>query len=302
MEIRNLESFVQAAELGSFTRAAQKLGYTQSSVSAQIKQLETELGIQLFERVNHTVRLTTNGREILSLAHTLLRTAADMKRTANNPGELTGCVRIAIAPSLCHWLFEHDFQRFFRQFPGISLKIIASSTEEMFRLLNQNEVDLVYTLDHHIYDRNYVIALEVPVTSHFVAARSHPLAVRFLQSAQTAPISVQNLSEWPFILTEEGMSYRRLLDEYLASRSISVSPILELGDTSLICMALKSGVGVSYLPDYVTEEDVCQGALVRFPTPELKLDIWKQLLYHKNKWVSEEMRAVIQFLGQPEFL
>ena len=63
MEIRNLESFIQVAELGSFTKAAENLGYTQSSVSTQIRQLENELGIPLFERINHRVRLTEKGKE-----------------------------------------------------------------------------------------------------------------------------------------------------------------------------------------------------------------------------------------------
>ncbi|MBQ5676877.1 MAG: LysR family transcriptional regulator, partial [Lachnospiraceae bacterium] len=65
MEIKNLDTFIQVAELSSFTKAADKLGYSQSTVSFQIKQLETELGAQLFERINHTVSLTERGKEIL---------------------------------------------------------------------------------------------------------------------------------------------------------------------------------------------------------------------------------------------
>ena len=68
MEIKNLITFVHVAELGSFTKAAQMLSYTQSTVSLQIKQLEAELGQQLFERINHTPRLTDKGRELLEYA------------------------------------------------------------------------------------------------------------------------------------------------------------------------------------------------------------------------------------------
>ena len=91
MEIRNLESFIQVAELGSFTKAAESLGYTQSSVSTQIRQLENELGIPLFERINHSVKLTEKGKEILSLAHQLFRTADAIKKTAD-----TGCSSIIL--------------------------------------------------------------------------------------------------------------------------------------------------------------------------------------------------------------
>ena len=65
MELKNLETFIQVAELSSFTKAADKLGYSQSTISFQIKQLETSLDTQLFERINHTVTLTQRGKEIL---------------------------------------------------------------------------------------------------------------------------------------------------------------------------------------------------------------------------------------------
>ena len=65
MELKNLETFIQVAELSSFTKAADKLGYSQSTISFQIKQLETSLDTQLFERINHTVTLTQRGKEVL---------------------------------------------------------------------------------------------------------------------------------------------------------------------------------------------------------------------------------------------
>lgn len=65
MDIKNLETFVMVNELKSFTQAAQRLGFTQSTVSFQIKQLENELGIPLFERISHTVTLTNEGQKLL---------------------------------------------------------------------------------------------------------------------------------------------------------------------------------------------------------------------------------------------
>ena len=68
MELRSLNTFIQVAESGSFSRAAEKLGYSQPTVSMQIKGLEEELGFRLFDRIGHTVRLTEQGREVLSQA------------------------------------------------------------------------------------------------------------------------------------------------------------------------------------------------------------------------------------------
>lgn len=297
MELKNLETFVQTAELSSFTKAAERLGYTQSTVSLQIRQLEDELGIRLFERVNHTVKLTAKGSDILSLAHQLLATSSNIRKAAGENRNLQGCIRIAMAESLCHWLFHNGFDEFHIDYPDISLKVISASTEEMFRLLNQNEADLVYTLDKHIYNRNYVIAYEEPMQAHFVTAPGNKICTQIDNSDSiSTDLTIEEVISQPMILTEKGMSYRRMLEEFLASRSLEIHPYLEIGDPSLICELLQKGSGISYLPDYVTEDLVQAGKLVRLELPQIKLDIWKQLLYHRDKWVSPEMQTVIDYL------
>lgn len=119
----------------------------------------------------------------------------------------------------------------------------------MFRLLSQNEIDLVYTLDHHIYDRNYVIAYEAPVSCHFFCSSAHPLASR-------ESVPVKQLIHESFILTERNTSYQKLLDQHLTSLSLEITPFLELSDTSLITQMLQKGLEVSFLPDYVAETAV----------------------------------------------
>ena len=250
MEIRTLESFIQIAELQSFTRAAKKLGYTQSSMSAQIRKLETELGVQLFERINHTVKLTSKGAELLENAHQIIRAAERMRQSAHQLRSPRGTVRIAMADSLCRHVMKTRFRAFRLQFPEVSLKITGASTEEMFRLLNQNEVDLVYTLDQHIYDRNYVIAGEAPAGCHFFSSPEHPLA---------GNSRALRILETPVILTEKDMSYRRYLDQELAARSLELSPCLEVGDTDLICCLLENGTAISYLPRLCNRRGRIQG-------------------------------------------
>ena len=79
MELRNLITFISVAELGSFTKAAEQLGYSQSTVSFQIKQLEKELDCLLFERINHTVTLTERGEELVSYAHRIRALTGDFR-------------------------------------------------------------------------------------------------------------------------------------------------------------------------------------------------------------------------------
>lgn len=294
MDIKNLLTFIHVAELNSFTKAAEKLGYSQSTVSFQIKQLETELNSQLFERINHTIALTEKGREVLKYAHQINKLTKELEENMQEEGIIRGHVRLAMADSLCDSLLSEDFLTFREKYPGITLKLIAAGTEEMFRLLNHNEADAILTLDNHIYNTEYVIVREEKVGVHFVAKADSPLA-------KIQAISLGELVKMPFVLTEKGMSYRRLIDEKLAEMSLEISPVLEVGSTDIICSLVEQGVGVSCLPDYVTEKKVREGKIVRLNAENFEINVWKQLLYHRDKWVSPQMESVLQYCVDREF-
>ena len=293
MDIKNLTTFIYVAELRSFTKAADRLGFSQSTVSFQIKQLENELSCQLFERINHTVHLTEKGREVLEYAHQINRMTRELKDSMKEEVS-SGYIRLAMADSLCTSLLSRDFLRFRELYPNISLKIIAAGTEEMFRLMNHNEADAILTLDNHIYNTEYRILREEKVRTFFVAGAGTRIA-------SASSLSIEELLLQPFILTEKGMSYRRLLEEKLAELSLEVQPVLEIGSTELICSLVEQGAGISFLPEYVIKDRVKAGTLVCLPVSGLEIHVWKQLLYHRNKWVSPQMERVLKYCVSREF-
>ena len=294
MDVKNLITFIQVAEKNSFTRAARALGYSQSTVSFQIKQLESELNVQLFERINHTIALTERGRDVLKYAHQISELTQELESGMQAEEVVSGHFRLAVPDSLCDSLLEEGFAEFRSRYPGITLKIIATGTEEMFRLIDHNEADAILTLDNHIYDADYVIVREEQVGMHFVVSSRHPLC-------RKERVSVRELVREPFVLTEKGMSYRRLMDEKLAALSLEIRPVLEVGSTRLICSLAEQGVGISFLPDYVTERAVQEGKLSYIRTEDFSIEIWKQLLYHRDKWVSPQMESVIAYCIRREF-
>ena len=289
MDIRNLNTFIQVAELGSFSKAGERLGYSQPTVSVQIKQLEQDLGFKLFDRIGHMVRLTDKGQDTLLYAQEILRLSQQMA-DPTSPETLT-TIRLATADSLCSPLMLREFAAIRQEHPNISLHLTTAGTGELFRLLDSNAVDLVCTLDNHIFNTNYVIAAEERVGVHFVVAASHPLA-------QKAQLSKQDLLTQDFLLTERGMSYRRLLDEWMARDSMQIQPVLETGSADLILCLVEQGVGMSLLPDYVTQDAVARGTVVRLDAEDFRPELWMQLLYHKNKWLSRSMQAVISHLSE----
>lgn len=290
MDLNALKIFIEVAERKSFTRAGEKLGYSQPTVSFQIKQLEKELGVQLFDRIGHTVNLTDAGRDALSYAQRICQMSQEMALGADQRREPRGVLRLGMPDSLSTPLIVREFGRFRTQYPKVLLHITTADTADMFRLLDHNEVDMVCTLDVPVYDTAYVIADEERVGVHVVASVNNPLAKR-------ERVEVEELLPYPFMLTEKGMSYRRLLDEHLARQGLEIQPVLEMGDADLICRLVEENMGLSLLPDYVTEDAVRRGTVVRLNVADFQASVWKQLLYRRDKWVSLQMQAMIGHLS-----
>ena len=290
MDLKNLRTFIYVAELGSFTKAARQLGFAQPTVSAQIRQLEEEMEVRLFERIRHTVNLTEGGRELLRYAYQVTQLTEELGRDLRLEKGAVGLIRLAMADSLCGPL-GRSFRDFWERHPGVRLQITAVGTEEMFRLLNHNEADLVLTLDSRIYDAEYVIIHEKQVEPYFVAAPDSPLAGR-------ARVGPEALPAQPFLLTEKNMSYRRLLDQQLAARALELRPVLETGNVELIRALARQGAGCAFLPEYAVAEDLAAGRLVHLAVEGLEIEIWQQLLCHRDKWISPQMRAAVEYLQE----
>lgn len=291
MDLRSLNIFIEVAELGSFTKAGEKLGYSQPTISFQIKQLEKEMGVPLFDRIGHTVNLTDAGRDALGYAQHICHISQEMVLGTAGRREASGVLRLGMADSLCAPLIAGHFSKFRSDYPKVSLHISTGDTGELLEYLDHNEVDMICTMDDHVYDPNYVIANEEEIDVHFVTSPRNTLAGKEF-------VRVEELLTQPFLLTEKGMSYRRLLDEMLARDSIELQPVLEMGSANLICDLVAQGMGISFLPDYVSRQKVEQGEIVLLNVPRYEAELWKQLLYHRDKFVSPQMQAFASHLSK----
>lgn len=294
MELRNLITFTHVAELGSFTKAADLLGYSQSTVSFQIKQLEEELSCLLFERINHTITLTERGHELMYYAQQVRVLTDECRESLNREEELSGEIHIVTPDSVCEGMVNTHYISFHEKYPMISIKFTTADTNVMFDMLDHNEADIIITLDRHSYNRDYIIAKEEQLSVHFVANTRSKYAGK-------EGLSVHDIANEPFILTEYGQGYRRVFDRELAKKSIEITPVLEIGRTDIITSVIAQSDMISFLPDFVTRPLVDAGKLCYLDVCDMKVDIWKQLIYHKNKWLSKSLRVFIDYIKETEF-
>ena len=294
MEIRNLVTFTHVAEQGSFTKAAELLGYSQSTVSFQVKQLEEELDCLLFERINHTITLTERGRELVSYAHKILALTDEFKEKPDKTKTVSGHVHIVAPDSVCEDMVNANYIDFHSKYPNITIRFTTADTNVMFDMLDRNEADLIITLDRHSYNKDYIIAKEEQLPMRFVTnSRS--------KYAGAKGLSIHDIADEPFILTEYGQGYRRVFDRELAKKSIEITPVLEIGRTDMITSILANSDMISFLPDFVTRSMVESGALCYLDICDINTEIWKQLIYHKNKWMSKSLKTIIDYIKSHEF-
>lgn len=288
MEFRELSTFLQVAKLQSFSKAAKVLGYSQAAVTIQIKQLEQELGVHLFDRIGKQTSLTHQGSIFYEYAASIMRDIAQAKDAVSHPQKLTGNLCIGTIESICSSIFSPLLTEYHRRHPEVNIRIRTDSPDQLLEQINGNQLDLVYFMDKRVYDVKWEKVLEEPEEIVFAATSDHPL----VQKEET--LSLDEVLSYPMVVTEKNASYRLILEQYLAAMDKSLQPYLEIGNTDFILQFLKQNTGITFLPRFTVEKAVSEGYLHILPVKKFSIRTWRQILYHKDKWVTREMTEFIK--------
>ena len=198
MELRQLKYFVKSAEYLNFSVAAKHLYITQSTLSQQIKQLEYELGFELFLRNSRHIQLTEAGEEFLPFARKTILDAEDgVQRLHDLQHVKTGTLRVGVTYSLSTVLTE-GLISFMKAFPGIKLEIYYKTVDELLVLLREHKVDFILSYKP-LSDAPDVDSMPLfENTLALVVSKDHPLASR-------KTIKLNELSGKPLILPSKGL-------------------------------------------------------------------------------------------------
>ncbi|MGC6177662.1 LysR family transcriptional regulator [Lacrimispora sp. 38-1] len=293
MELREIRTFLEVADLKSFCRAAEKLKYSQAAVTVQIKQLERELNIHLFDRIGKQTTLTHEGEMFYQYASEIMRNVAYARNALGQSSELTGRLVIGTIESICSTLFPPLIREYHHRYPRVNINIIVDSPGTLLNMMNSNQVDMVYFLDRRMYDAKWVKILEKPEEIIFAASMDHIFA-------KETGLTIEQVITQPLILTEKDASYRFILEQYLASDDKKLHPFLEIGNTEFIIKLLKQNEGISFLPEFTIRKDMELGSLTALSMKEFHLRTWRQIVYHKDKWLSREMKAFMELVLEME--
>ena len=288
MDFREISTFLQVAQYQSFSKAARHLGYSQAAVTIQIKQLEQELGVHLFDRIGKQISLTHQGQVFYQYAVSIRNDLEQAKNAVADPSTLSGKLCLGTIESICASIFPDLLAEYHRLHPEVTISIVTDSPGVLLDRMNENTIDIVYLLDRRIYDNRWCKTLEKPEENIFVASPDHELAL------VKRELELDEVLRFPFFLTEKDASYRHMLEQYLASINRSVKPFLEIGSTEFIIHMLLKNTGISFLPKFTVQRELQQKQLTALNVRGFQMQTWRQIFYHKNKWVTREMQEFLR--------
>lgn len=287
MELRHLTTFIHVCEFMSFSKAAEHLGYTQSSVTQQIRQLETELGVELFERTGKRFSISTKGLELLPYANRLASLAAETKEAISNAGEPSGILRIGAIESTCNYILPPVLKQYLEVWPSVQISVRNATTLEIMEMLRKNQVDLILTLDKKIAAPEWKTAWEQPVNIVFLCSPEHPFAGR-------ENVLLKDILEENLLLTEPGCNYRQVFEHDCAERGLEIKSNLEIGSISNILDFTTHNFGITFLPESAAHAELQKGTLSAFRLEDYSMHMLVQLIYRKDKWISPAIKEFIK--------
>ena len=283
MELKNLRTFQTVVDQGSYQKAAERLGYTQSTITVQIQQLEEELGVPLFERVGRRMVLTQVGEKALEQTRDLL---LECGKTGSVP---TGTLRVDMAETLLCYQMQPVIRAFRERAPQVRLIVRSCNCMQIPQGVRTGACDLGVGYDMD-WNRE---ALEVEsMGSYDIVLLASP---DFTEPDFTTPGQRKAAS----LVTDEPDSiFRRRLEAYLCRREIELDVTLELWSIETIKRCVMSNLGFTYLPRFVAEEELADGRLVELEAPISGVPAPALCAWRKGRWVTPAMELFLSLLRE----
>ena len=285
MNIFQLETFLKIAETKNFTSAGNILGYAQSTVTAQIKGLEDELGCLLFERLGKSIVLTEEGERLLGYAEKMLQLRREIFLEVPPSKEPCGIIKLGVSESLCYDVLPKLLLKYRKKYPKVDIQISFIYHDTFPAMLKNGALDLVYTLNPIIQEEGLLLLQKRREELAFYASPKHPLA-------QKKSVSEADLKGVPLLLTGPNCSFRNMLLEDLKRASVEPRVALETSSKEVLKQFAIKQLGVAFMPEMAARPEVKADKLKRLSWKGADFEIYSQLIVCKDKRIGAPIEAL----------
>jgi DNA-binding transcriptional LysR family regulator len=279
MNFHQLKIFYTVAQQRSFTTAALELRLTQPAVSQQIKALEKELGIALFERGASKLRLTQAGEAFFRTTVTILNAKDEGERIIAELGAATkGKLILGANTTGGMYLLPRIVRDFKEQHPHAEITLQIESTEWLYERILENVVDLAL-VGGPTEDRRFGVEPVCRDRLALIASPSHRLA-------KTGRAVLKDVAAEPFIVPAQGSRTRQLVERGLKSAGVAPKVVMQLIGTEAVKRAVAANLGIGFVSQYAVEREGSPAELKVIPTANFALERDMELIYKKQKYFS----------------
>ncbi|MET9953607.1 LysR family transcriptional regulator [Streptomyces sp. NPDC006339] len=283
MELRLLVTFEKVATVLSFTRAASELRYAQSSVTGQIRSLESTLGTELFERLGSRIRLTEAGERLLPYARQIIALAEEARAAVAGDGEPAGPIAVGTMESLTSYRLPPLLELFHHRYPGVRLALRPTLGDATRQALRAGTYDLGFLMERETEHEGLEseVLTEEPLV--LVAGPRHPLTGR-------TGLTAGDVAGSGLVGTEPGCAYRDLFEAELKP----YGPVFtEYGTIEASKRGVAAGLGIALLPRIAVREELASGALVALDW-EPSFRLFTQIAWRRGKRLPEHVRLFVE--------
>ncbi|MFD0589104.1 LysR family transcriptional regulator [Paenibacillus sp. GCM10027627] len=284
MDIRHFQTFKMTADLGSFTKAAQALQYSQATITSHIQQLEEGIGYPLFDRLGKRIVLTAGGIELYPYAAELLNTYAKIKQISEDGGAIRGELRVGASETMTVYKLGPILSQYKKRYPDVTLSLLNDNCIPLRERLHSGDLDISITMEPLVSDARLSVHVlfEEPV---FFVGGTHLEGKR-----------VDELRGECLIFSEKNCSLRRSFQSYLNEIGMNDSNYMEFTSMEAMKQCVVSGLGISLMPRLSVAGLLREGKMTVLDAPGTPLSFYAQICSHRNKWQSKAHKAFFDLL------
>jgi DNA-binding transcriptional LysR family regulator len=290
MADRRLQVFHAVAKHRSFTKAAETLFMTQPAVTFQVKQLEEQYNVRLFERGHGQISLTDAGRTVFEYAERILGLSAELDaRMKDLTGHMTGVLMIGASMTIADYLLPRVLGEFKARFPGVVPRLLVANSETVQSQVAEHSLDIGFIEGESLLP-SLVTEVCCEDELQLVCAPSHPLAGR-------KAVTPDMLAQHAYVSREPGSGTREVADRYLQKAGIapeSLHPVMELGSPEALKGLVGTGYGFAIMSRATVAKETRIGELVGIPfSPRMVRNL--SAVYPKQKFQPKTLAGFVAF-------
>lgn len=282
MELRHLITFRTIADAGGFKKAADELGYAQSSITGHIKELEQELGYPLFDRLGKSIILTQAGRRFLPYALDIISLYAKSKEVIKEADEPSGELTIGASESLMIYWLPNVIMDFMKKYPKVKLTLKSINYDQLSDQLKKGDIDTAILVEASNWNSKELTINKI---------KDEKLSL--IRSS----VKANNVQE-TMLVTESSCSWRPLIEDYLKIEGKTAVTKIELPSIEAIKKCVLCGLGQSMLPHFSVKDEIDRGELEEIKTDSEVNPTAIYTAFHRDKWLSINLEAFLNEIGR----